>query len=168
MSAKKQHNDSALKIKWALMCKSASVDRQSNNVSLFSVIEELTLNKTPAGNLQVGQSNVKRPSSFPNKTQVKGEFTIVVQLERQPTVKAPGFKPSLRIQIVDPKEEVLATNVLPLNFEEGKNRLRAIVSFDLIIVKDPGIYNFAVSVRASDKDEFGAETRVPVEVKIFE
>ncbi len=163
MVAKKTLNNSAIDIKWALMCKNASVDRQSNTVSLFSVIEEFTINKTPLGN-----SIAKRPASFHNKTQIKGEFTLVVQLERNQDVKVASFEPNMEVRIVDPTDEVLATNVLPLNFEEGKHRLRAIVSFDSIVVKDPGVYNFVVSVRSSSKEAFAGEIKVPVEVRIFE
>lgn len=163
MATKKIQNDSALEVKWALLCKSASIDQQSNQVSLFNILEELTLNKSPLGN-----SIVKKSSSFPEKTQIPGEFSLVVQLERTTRSGSPGFQPEMEIKIMDPNDEIIATHSLPLRFDEGKNRLRAIVRFNAFIVKTPGTYNYVISIRSSKLEVFEEKARVPIEVKIFE
>lgn len=163
MSTKKVKNDSALEVKWALLCKNASIDQQSNQVSLFNILEELTINKGP-----LSTSVVKKPSSFPSNTQIPGEFTLVVQLERISKNITVGFQPEMEIKIVDPNDEIVSSNVLPLNFDEGKNRLRAVVGFSAFVVKNPGIYSYVISIRGSKSEALREEMRVPIEVKIFE
>lgn len=165
MSIKKKiQNDSALEVKWALLCKNASVDQQSNNVSLFNIIEELTINKSP-----LGTSIAKRSASFLEKTQINGEFTLVVHMERNPEIKIKDFEPSMEIKFTDPQDANFATIAeIPLKFKEGENRLRNIITINALFVKDTGVYNIVVSTRHSKNDTFTEGARVPVEVKIYE
>lgn len=156
-------NNSALEVKWALLCKNASIDQQSNQVSLFNILEELTINKGP-----LSTSVVKKSSSFSDNTQIPGEFTLVVQFEKHAKEGTPSFQPEMELKIVDPDGDLISSNILPLNFEENKNRLRAIVAFSAFVVKNPGVYNYVVSIRSSKKEAFEEATRVPVDVKIFE
>lgn len=160
MSTKK---DSVFEVKWALLCKNASIDQQSNQVSLFNILEEITVNKGP-----LSTSVVKKPSSFPGNTQIPGEFTLVVQLEKNARQKITDFHPEMEVKIAGPDSEIISSNILPLNFEDDKNRLRTIVGFNAFVVKNPGEYNYTVSTRSSKSETFKEGARVPVEVKIFE
>lgn len=165
MSIKKKiQNDSALEVKWALLCKNASVDQQSNNVSLFNIIEELTINKSP-----LGDSIVKRSASFPEKVQINSEFTLVVHMERKPEIKIKDFEPSMELKFTDPQGVNFATIAeIPIKLKEGKNRLRNIISIGSLFVKTPGVYNLIVSTRNTKSDTFSEGARVPLDVKIYE
>ncbi|HEY4524045.1 MAG TPA: hypothetical protein VJK04_04200 [Candidatus Paceibacterota bacterium] len=165
MLTKKIKNDSMIDLKWALMCKNASVDKQSNIISLLSVIEEITINKNSFGS---SVSKEKNLTNFSDKTQIKGDFTLVVQLERRLDVNIPKFEPNIEIKIIDPNKEALATNILPLYFEENRGKLRAIISFDSLIVKDSGIYDFLISIRVTPQESFIEKGKVSVEVKILD
>lgn len=160
----KIQNGSVLDVKWALLCKNASVDQQSNNVSLFNIIEELTINKSP-----IGDSIAKRAASFPEKIKINGEFTLVVHMERNPEIKIKDFDPSMELKFTDPQGANFATIAeIPLKFKEGENRLRNIISIGTLFVKDPGVYNIVVSTRHSKNDILTERARVPVGVKIYE
>lgn len=165
MSIKKKiQKESVLEVKWAHLCKNASVDQQSNNISLFNIIEELTINKSP-----LGTSIAKRLASFPEKMQINGEFTLVIHVERNPEIKTKDFEPSMEIKFTNPQDANFATiTEIPLKFKEGENRLRTIISIGALFVKDPGVYNLVVSVRETKSDTFSEGVRVPVEVKIYE
>ena len=145
------------------MCRSASIDQQTNSVSLFNVVEELTINKAPLGN-----SIVKKLSNLPTKTQIKTDFTFVVHMERDPEVKIQKFNPGIKIKVVSPSGDTFAEAEVPLKFEAGKNRLRAIINMGTFPVKDSGLYKIVVSTRVSLSDDFEEVEVVPVDVKIYE
>ncbi len=111
---------------------------------------------------------VPKLSGFPQKTQVKGEFTLVVQLARSGIEKNTDFNPFMEIKLVDPSGEVLAKNEVPLKFEEGKNNLRAIIGFDSFLLTQPGRYEYIISVKTSEDDKFKEVASTPIEVKIYE
>ena len=163
MSANKTARNITLEVKWALLCKGISIDQQTNQVSLFSIVEDLTINKS-----QGAPSPASKPSSFPAKTPINFESTLVVQLERGEGSHVIGFDPEMKLEIEDPVGEVMFERVFPITFEEGKYRLRTIVGFNAVTVKDPGIYDYIVSVRASKNDSFREEAIVPLEIKILE
>src|SRR3989344_2475061 len=117
-----KNSKNPVQIRWALLCKNASVDQRTNTISLFNIVEEFTVNKGP-----LGTSMAKRVSSSPEKTAVAGEFALVVKLER--TSDSPITDAGLKISIVDSFRKELQTNEVPLKFEEGKQRLRFIVNF---------------------------------------
>lgn len=163
MTNKKKQNDSIFEVKWAVLCQNAVVDQQTNNLSLHNIVEELTFNKDP-----LSSTAVKHSASFPDKTSVKFNSTLVVYMERKYEIQGNTFNPEMEIKIVDPKNDILGTNILPINFETGKNRLRMLISFESVLVKDPGIYNFVISARDSKEGKFKQSTTVSIDVKIYE
>jgi len=148
-------------LRWAILCKTASVDQQTNNLSIFNVIEEFTVNKSISTSPVTG-----RLSNFSDKTQINGDFTVVIQLDNCTDIKTAKF--DLEINFSSPDGISFAKTELSPVFQEGKNRLRIIVALNAIIIKDPGVYNFIISTRTDEDDSFMERTRIPLEVKIFD
>jgi hypothetical protein len=152
-----------IKVLWALLCQTASVDQQSNNISIFNVLEEMNLNQTPISSPQL--AGLVEVIDLPEKTRVNTNFCLVVMLEKEG-----GFgtvtSPKIKIKISDPDGEVVAENEFPLMPGSPKDtRIRAVMNFDGMIVQKSGKYTYDVYTK-SGAEVYEKEFATSVEVKI--
>ncbi len=160
----KKNSDTKVKVLWALLCQSASVDQQTNAVSVFNVLEELTLSTTPI-------DATKPPTSietmdFPAKTQVNTKYTMVVQTEREPGVNRDA-QVTMRLAITDPAGETLVSHEFPVSFGfMDKTRARAIINFENMLVTKTGRYTYTISTKSAGEKDFQEQYSTALDVKI--
>lgn len=152
-----------LKSVWAILCKSASVDQHTNQLSIFNIIENIAVNKTPGP-----ITPLSKTIDLLQKTQVKFDYTLVVLFERSTMNNSAEFNPYMEIKLIDPIGEELIKNEVPLQFEEGKNKVRAIVVLDSLLTTKSGNYNYIISARTSPLEPLSEKTRTSVQIKIYE
>jgi hypothetical protein len=148
---------SLLKVNWALLCQNASVDQRSNLVSLQTVIEEITLSKTPELNAAIATGK---------KVEIKSDFSLVAQLDRCNPDDLQAYSPFMEVRIVDPAGVELGKHTMPLDVQRDKRRLRVIVGFNGFVITKAGEYEFIISIKSTNEPTFSEKTRVPLEVKI--
>ncbi len=152
-----------MKTHWVILCKSASVDQQSNQLSIFSIIEDININQS-----QNPITAFSKIVDLENKTSIKFDHNIVVLFERNIATNNMGFDPLMKIEIFDPKKEKLIETEVPIKFEEGKIKVRSIISLDSFIVKNSGKYEYIISTKNFPSDQFENKASATVQVKIYE
>lgn len=163
MAKKESNKKIELKTLWAILCKSASVDQHTNQLSIFNMIENVAVNKTPNP-----ITPLSKITEFPQKTQIKFDYTLAVLFERNTMNNSAEFNPYMEIKLVDPTGEELIKNEVPVQFEEGKNRVRAIVVLDSLLVTKSGKYDYIISARNSPLESLTERTHTSIQVKIYE
>lgn len=158
-------NEKIANLNWMMLCKNALVDQQTNSLNLISVLEEVSFFKTQQS---VDPQAVQTISNFSEMTFVNIEFTTVVQLERNDFKKLSPVSSEIKIKVIDPEGKEMAHNELPIEFEDGKKRLRAVISFNTLPVKNSGRYKLTVQVRNNKTDTYSDEIMVPFDVNIYE
>lgn len=147
---------------WAILCKSASIDQQSNQLSIFNIVENTTISKSPTP-----ITPLSKLTEFTQKTQVKLEHNLVVQFERLFSESDEEFTTDIELKVTDPDNEVTIKNELPFTFEKGKNRMRIIITLDSLVVTKSGKYTYFISAKDST-GIFQKKLETSVDVKIYE
>ena len=164
MSNQKNTKSEEINVLWALLCRSASVDQSSNTLSLFNLLEEFTLSKTPIQNSTQLPTNV---INFPQKTKIKENFSFVIQLQRKGNQNLNSFESKVRVEIIDPSGEVLSKDDIPMIFEQGKAKMRMIINFGEMLLTKSGNYKYQVSLPVLKGDKFEKQAESNLEVRIF-
>ncbi|GEM_PF-5200538 len=153
-----------VRVNWAMLCENASVDQNTNTVSLFNVLEELTLSQGP-----LSVDDVKAGGElmdFPEKTQVNSKHVLVVQVERE-TGANKDSKIQMQLEVADPSGEVLLKNEFPILFGVSDvSRTRAIISFDGMLVTKSGKYTYTISTKSVGAKIYTKQYSVILDVKI--
>ena len=139
-----------MKVLWAIICEGSSVDRESNNVSLFNVLEQIQIPEPPA----VDASNDARPAApIP--------YRLVVLFCRSDQMV--GEKGTARIALRFPTEEepvIFPQSVIDL---EVAQRNRLVSRFPFLPVSGEGTYKFVIE-ELTDSVQWQELFEVPVEV----
>ena len=130
---------------WTVVCSHAIIDRDSNNVSLLDVIEQLNIGEEPHPEGCIALS-----------------FDIVTLWARaDPDVPARGHG---RVTFLSPSGTV---NDGPFEFvvdvfEHSRNRTRG--RFQLLHISESGRYTFRVELRGEDETEWCQVAAIPIEI----
>ncbi|GEM_PF-513486 len=146
---------------WSVLCRVASVDKESNSLSLFNVIEEITINK--AENLEKEGKTIGMEEKA---IIVPIEFVIVTFLERLDDKDQGPLIKEGQIEIVDPSAHSLLKREFEMNFLKGFKRMRYLLKMNGLKVTEVGTYRFYISTRESREDTFEVVAEIPVDVKI--
>jgi hypothetical protein len=146
------------KIVFAVACTSASIDQQSNNVSLFNILEDVQFNATFVGKRSDQSENIAVP--FP--------FSLVILFARVDTSKTERSIPVYaRISVVDPSNKILSEIPVEGSIEATKKRFRMTVQFNGLTVTKSGTYSFKVSLlNAKDEKETVQDFDLPLDIAI--
>jgi len=136
---------------WTVLCSNSSIDQSTNNVSLFNVIEQITLGLKP---------NVK--INYEEEKGIPINMELVTLWQRLGDLTS--FEQS--VEIVDPKGKVLAQNQISFEFPNKVSRSR--VGFKLIGLKVTGAgeYVFRVSVKEKGKARFEQVQETPLDIRM--
>jgi len=135
---------------WTVICSRALIDKESNNVSLVEVIEEVRL--TPV------KSNVEGAvTPFP--------VTIawVTTWQREP-IEHPGHSRG-KDTILSPTGKVVVENEYPIDLSRYK-RLRTRRNVANFPVSESGIYSFRTQIWNEEKNVWEAVSDIPVDISV--
>ncbi len=130
---------------WSIICKNASVDQQTNQLSIFNVLEEVSINKTQSSALPGQETGHSQ-----DKILVPFEHSLVVLLERNISETEDEFISTLVIEIIDSENKVLIPSENQIKFETGKSRLRIIITLNVFAATKPGVYTYKISEKRPD------------------
>ena len=130
---------------WTVLCSRAVVDRQTNNVSLQNVVEELTVRGTP-----------KRG------TPVSVHVELMTLWSRaSPNLPATG---EARVTLLSPSQEELLTFEGEIDLSKVE-RARTRLVYQSLPVHESGRYVFCVEAREKDASEWRQVAIVPLKVR---
>ena len=146
---------------WSILCRVASVDKESNSLSLFNVIEEITINKAEGPEKEEKAIDVEKTALI-----VPIEFVIVTYLERLDDKDRGSMTKEAQIEIVDPAMHSLLKREFEITFPQGPKRLRHLLKMNGLKITTGGTYKFYISTRESREDIFESVAEIPIDVKI--
>lgn len=137
---------------WSILCQNSSIDNESNLLSLFNCIEEISLEVDAA----------KAPKD--NKIILPAEFQLVsfwiIDNEKE------GNLLDLKVELIDPDKTILNQfgNIFPL--KKGSLRFRNRINIQGLPITKAGRYTFKIYKKEQDKKDYEEISELPLDVKI--
>jgi len=138
--------------KWALICSHTSVDMNTNLLSIFNVIEEVTINR----------SNNPLPELPKDGFVVPMQHEFVSFWSRDISESDGDLKIKAKLKLFDPKKELLQEQDLEIFFEKGKKSLRCIIKIGAIKVRASGEYTYEIDVYDENVSPIKVDTQVNI------
>lgn len=139
---------------WSIICKKALIDGETNVISLFEILEKLTITQT------LPQLNLDIPGEFVMPL----DFEIVTSISELPDENKRIF---LKIELFNAYNEKMGETGTELIMPLGTKTLRSRVVFNAIKIKGEGIYSFSINIREGEKGNFEEVSKIPLEVEIL-
>jgi len=138
---------------WGLISQSSAIDRERNNISLFNVIDQISV---PA---EIFSQN--------GKTKVAIDHEISLTWRRVVDLSLADKRISFmcRISLVDPSGSVLEQTTNTFWFQEKSRRTRQRIRIDGFVVTEPGDYIYRIDVKDNEADDFRKVNEIPFEVR---
>ncbi|PIT93233.1 MAG: hypothetical protein COU06_01050 [Candidatus Harrisonbacteria bacterium CG10_big_fil_rev_8_21_14_0_10_38_8] len=137
---------------WTILCDKSVIDKETNNISLFNLIETLTLN--------------------PEKKQFKS-LSVDVNLQLVTRIKRPlgvtkGIKNIyIKVDFLSPKKESKLSFEKEFTISQKDiTNLRIVNNIKNIIVEKEGEYEFVVSVKEIRNEDYEKIGRYPLSIVI--
>jgi hypothetical protein len=134
---------------WSVLCQESSVDSNTNKISLFNCIDELTVNFVKREEINDKPKNI--PFSFD-----------LVSLWTKEIDELDVFK--MLIQFFDPNGKELKFFEQDVSFEKGKKRLRAIIKINGFVITSDGTYKVKLSYKQNDNEKYKLVSELPFDV----
>tara|TARA_R110000824_G_scaffold401771_1_gene615729 strand:- start:405720 stop:406151 length:432 start_codon:yes stop_codon:yes gene_type:complete len=125
-----------IEVVWAILCGGSSVDSETNNISIYKVLEQITLTK--------GNGSVP---TGPHLIPLQHEYVILLQ-RPDPVGKPKSYAMTMKLR--GPDGEVVNEAPTPAHFESGKKRLRLRIQNASFPVTVPGEYRFEIWTEGED------------------
>lgn len=133
---------------WSVLCSKASIDRETNNVSLFEVLESV-------------QFGTNAPVQFPVNLAFAGTV-VTLWVRQEPNTPVTG---QMRTRLLSPGGEELSSLVLAINLQNA-NRTRTLISLNGIRIAGNGTHQFEISWRVRDDDEWSPVALLPLDITV--
>lgn len=139
-----------MKHAWTILCRKSSIDKDTNNLSLFDSFEELHVTPTD-----------KLPDKAKQGLPVNFEI-VSLWYDNDPSTESKG---TLRIELYDSKnkkfKEFDHEFVIPKNFKRMRTRIRMIG----LPMSEAGDYIFKIKYQKSDQTNYTLATELPFEIR---
>jgi hypothetical protein len=149
-----KNENKIIRLVWALMCASSSIDRTTNAVSIFNALEEVTVGINGPAPADV----FKKGAVIPIPLEFIGLFVRVDDYTKDATCEA-------TMDVIDPFGISMGAQNFPLKLEKNKKRTRVSVKFGGIKVTSSGEYNFKLSIK-NKEGKFDEVASAPLEIKL--
>lgn len=135
---------------WSVIFNRAVVDENTNSISLFDCVEEITVNFSKPEDVSVPQKNIPI------------NFTIISLWSDNDISKDRKFE--YLLEIIDPQgKKINEFSNFPV-IEKGKKRLRTIVQMNGMGITSEGEYTLVVKYK-KDIEKFVVASKIPVDIK---
>jgi len=135
---------------WTVICLRAVIDKESNNVSLFDVLEEVRITTS--------ESNIEEPMiPFPVK------IAWVTTWQREP-IEYPGHSRG-KDTILSPTGKIVVENEYPIDLSKHK-RLRTKRNVANFPVSESGMYSFRTQIWNEEKNAWEGVSDIPVDISV--
>ena len=131
---------------WTILCSKASIDQQTNNISIFDVIERLTIAGAPhdatiALPIQANLVVLWMRSEYTTPEAAVGRFTLVA-----------------------PNRTTLGGGQFEINLGDPHIRARNIMRMNSLPLQGPGVYNFVIELQDPENNTWSVVATLPLEV----
>ena len=131
---------------WSVIFNRAVVDGNTNSISLFDCVEEITVNFSRPEDVNMLEKNIPI------------NFTVISLWSDEETSKSRKFE--YLMEIIDPQnKKINEFSNMPI-FEVGKKRLRTIVQINGMKITSEGEYTIVIKYKI-DSDKFITAAKIP-------
>jgi len=134
---------------WSLLCVSTSIDNQSNNISLYNIVEEVSVKKAK----YIDSKEILLPVNL-NFVSLWKKLDDSVQ---------ENFEQKIILE--SPSGEELGGSTHSFSFKENLKRMRVIVKIDGLKLVGGGEYLFKIGLRGEGEKDFKEFAIVPLGIK---
>lgn len=131
---------------WSVLCSKASIDRETNNISLFEVIEQIQI-----------QGLADEPGVLPCSLEL-----VSLWSRTEPDKPSRG---EARIFLRTPRTTNLMPQTQAVDLQQYR-RLRSRLVIPSIPIEGPGIYTFVVECREQGREQWVQVASIPLEVQV--
>ena len=146
---------------WSILCQESSVDTNTNNVSLFKILEEIkfTIRMEDFDKLN------NHPKFDPSKPIALPFASQLVILWKNLSSKS-NFKFPMKLILKDPDKKIIQEILNKFEFKEGKERLRSMININGIPLTKSGEYTYSVMVKQNKDANFKEVSSIPIKIDI--
>jgi hypothetical protein len=137
---------------WGLISQSSAIDEERNNISLFNVIDQISVSSEGFA------EDSKTKVNMPHEISLTWRRTVGLSLVDRPV----SF--GCRIELVDPTGDVLEQVTKTFKLQENSRRTRQRIRVDGFVITEPGDYVYRVKTKEDDDDDFQTVNEIPFEV----
>lgn len=131
---------------WSVLCSKSSIDKETNNISLFEVIEQLQ-----------GEGWMGEPVLVPYPLEL-----VSLWARAEPNRPSRG---EARVILHSPSGTTKISATQQVDLSEFR-RLRHRIKIPGLRVNGPGFYTFLVEVRQEEQEHWEPVARIPLEIQI--
>ncbi len=143
---------------WSLISSYSVLDQESNNLSLFNLIEKISVNVPEAEMLKLQKEGANKGFMFPFNFEVISRF-----LKNQGNQIA-AF--DLRVRMVNPDGKSLSTAEQKIALNKDIRNMRVRTRFGSIFLDKAGDYSIAIDIKDVEDTRYVEVSRIPLEVMI--
>lgn len=147
--------ESKIKHLWTILCGSSAVDSDTNSLSIFNIIEEITVQNIPGQSMNL---NDKKGIQLP--------FEIVSCILRTQELDGKNLFVDIKLDLIDPDSQILQTLNSKVEIKPQHSRLRVRIKANGITVTKPGAYSFIVSMKENSEKDLKEVVKIPLVVKM--
>lgn len=144
---------------WTIICTNSAVDIDSNNVSLFDLIEKVTL-AVPKSEFDKAHQQGAKGIVFPIP------FEIVTRFRRENSIVADAA--DVRFRLLNQKGEEVLAGEQKVALKVGVENLRVRNKINGLPVDAAGVYWVLTEVKSVDNEHFTEVNRLPLEIALKE
>ena len=143
---------------WSLICSRSTIDSETNNLSLFNVIERITVN-IPVEAIE--KAKISKAKGF--LTQI--DFEVVSRFRKITENKIVAF--DVRLRLLSPDSRILMTSVEQrIAMREGIKNMRVRNRFNSLPVEKSGDYMIVVDIKEVEEAHYAEVGRIPLEILV--
>lgn len=148
---------------WSILCEKSSIDQTSNLLSIFNVIEEITLSDLKRNNLPIGVADLKEDAPFA----IDREVHFINTWRRNVLAEENNINQDIKIEWLSPAGNVLMMKESIIKVETESKNIRVISVFDKLIVTTVGAYILKLSAKQNGETAFHGVVEIPVDIKVL-
>lgn len=138
---------------WSVLCRRSLVDRETNNISLTEVFEQLGVNVS-----------AKQDGKFPDTVNVPLEFELVSMWHRE--VPQKHIRAAAKVEIINPEGKIVKDLDEKIEMPPTMRRLRTILKIVGFTVEMSGNYIFRVKFKEEGQNGYVEVAEIPLEVNL--
>ncbi len=148
-------NENKIEHLWTILCSLSSIDNETNNVSLFNIIEEVAVSPQTTQGKDLG-INDKKGILLP--------FEIISLWKRLNDTES--IISDVKISFLDPNNNLMQNMGYKMEIKPQHQRMRMRVKANGITVTKQGEYFFLVEIKENTESKFREVARIPLLVKM--
>ncbi len=137
---------------WSILCRKSVIDNETNNLSMFDVLEQISVDV----NL-----NKEKQEKF-IKINVPIDYEVISFWVKPEGVEV--YKGEINIEVVNPDGKVEKAFAQPLDIPEDKKRLRSRMRIKGFVAEKSGVHIFRVSYKDLEDNKYTTVAEIPFEV----